>query len=442
MENVIINFFKENKLKLNNKSVVVATSTGVDSMVLLNLFLKLKKQYVLNVICAHVNHLKRTQSMEEEKYIVSFCEKNNIKYYIKRLNDIDDDENFQSEARNERYLFFDEIIKIENAEYLALAHHANDNMETIMMRILRGSNLLGYSGINPIIKRNNYLVIRPLLEILKETIVNYADKEEITYFEDETNYEDYYTRNKIRHEVIPPIFAIKDDANIKFKEFANNIKGAWKLVEEKVDEYVNNYVSINNDIEFSKKSFLANDVFLQIEILFAVLKKYNLSKEAIKEIISLINSNKANIKSFIGNSFTFYKEYNNIIIKEGLIEPTNIHLVIDCVNKHYYCDNISVFCQSIECKNVLKSNEICYNINMLPVTLRSRKPGDKIKLTAGEKKVKDLLIDEKIGISKREKILILEDKNQKILAVIGLKKSFYLKEIKDCNIVLKINTGE
>lgn len=442
MKNKVIAFFKDNNLKLNNKSIVVATSTGVDSMVLLNLFLDIKDDYNLNVICVHVNHLIRPQSSKEEKYIIDFCKKKNIKYYIKRLEEISVDENFQAAARKERYLFFGEIVLQENADYLALAHHANDNMETIMMRMLRGSNLLGYSGINPIIQRKNYLVIRPLLEILKDDIVNYSDIYNIIYYEDETNFEDYYTRNKIRHEVIPPLFAISEDANIKYNEFAKNIRGAWKIVEEKVSEFIIEFVHIDKDIVFDKKYFLKVDKYLQIEILFKLLKKYNLSKDVVEEIISLIVSKKANIKSFISNSFTFYKEYNKILIKEGLIKPLKMHLEIKEVNKKYYCDNITVICQSIECKNVLKSDEICYNTNMLPVILRSRKPGDKIKLTAGEKKVKDLLIDEKIGISKREKILILEDKNQKILAIIGLKKSFYLKEIKDCDIVLKIHTGE
>lgn len=442
MDNGLTAFFKKNNLKLNNKSIVIAISTGVDSMVLLTQFLEIKDIYNLNIICAHVNHMKREQSIIEEKYIIDFCHNNNLKYYIKRLETLSEEENFQSEARNERYLFFDEIIKTENADYLALAHHANDNMETIMMRILRGSNLLGYAGISPIIKKNNYLLIRPLFDILKEEIIDYASKKNIVYFEDETNNQDYYTRNKIRHEVIPPMFMICEDANSKFLDFAFNIRGAWKIVEERVLDFIKKNIRIDKDIEFNKNSFLKTDKYLQVEILFKLLKKYNLSKDVILEIIALINSRKANIKSYIVNTFTFYKEYNNILIKDGLIEPLNICLVIDDFSKQYQYDNIKVICQPFESKNILKSDEICYNTNMLPVILRSRRPGDKIKLSAGEKKVKDLLIDEKIGISKRERILILEDKNQKILAVIGLKKSVYLTEIKDCNIVLKIKTGE
>lgn len=442
MKENIITVFKENKLKLKNKTIVVATSAGVDSMVLLNLFLELREKYKLNVVCAHVNHLKRAQSMVEEKFIVEFCEKNDLKCYLKRLEDIKEDENFQAEARSERYLFFDEVVKSEKADYLSLAHHANDNMETIMMRILRGSNLLGYSGISLVMMRKTYLVVRPLLGVLKEQIINYATSNGIIYFEDESNHENYYTRNKIRHDIIPSIFKVSSDANKKFDDFAFNIKGAWKIVEEKVLEFIKENVNSEKDIQFSKDDFLKVDKYLQIEILFKLLKKYNLSKDTIEEIISLVESNKANIKSFIVNRFTFYKEYNDIIIKDEIVNPLNVQIEIKEANKQYHCDNISAICQSIASINMLKDEAICYNTNMLPVFLRSRKPGDKIKLSAGEKKVKDLLIDEKIGISKREQILILEDKNKKILAIIGLKKSLYLREIKDCDIVLKINTGE
>ena len=170
MDKVIIDFFSRNNLDLANKTIVIAVSTGVDSMALFHAFLSLKEKYNLRLEVAHVNHMVRCESMLEEEYIKNYCMQNNIGFHLMHLK-LNPSLNFQSYARSERYKFFDEVVKKTNAEYLALAHHAIDNMETILMRILRGSSLKGYAGIREVVNKENYLIIRPFLNILKNDII-------------------------------------------------------------------------------------------------------------------------------------------------------------------------------------------------------------------------------------------------------------------------------
>lgn len=278
MENVIINFFKNYKLDIKNKKMVVAVSTGVDSMALLFTLLNLKKKYNIDIIVAHVNHGKRIQSEEEEQYITKYCTINNIKCYVKRLDFKNNTENFQSIARDLRYNFFNEIIKIEQAHYLVLAHHANDNMETILMRMIRGSNLIGYSGINEVNKANKYLIIRPFLSVLKNELIDYVNLHKIKYYEDYSNQEDIYTRNRIRKDIIPKLFLEDKNVHHKFNEFSNTLKSANKIINGVIDKFIKDKVTKNENISFSIYEFLDLDDYLQTEVLFKLLKSYSLSK--------------------------------------------------------------------------------------------------------------------------------------------------------------------
>ncbi len=416
MDKVISTFFEEKKLKLKNKKVLIATSTGVDSMVMLASFLRLRKEYNLSLYVAFVNHLKRKEADLEEEYIKSFCKDNQLKLAVERLDYLDESENFQNEARKLRYQFFEKVIKKEKIDYLVLAHHANDNLETILMRILRGSNLAGYAGIESVVKYPSYTLVRPFINLEKEDIYSYALKEKIKYFEDKSNLDTTYTRNKIRSLIDPEILKVNEQGVYKVEEYGETLKAAWRIVSKVVDEFIEKKIS---NLSFERKDFLALDPYIQEEVIFKLLKEFNLSKENVLEIISLINSDKANIKTYFKNSFTFYKEYDKITIVPYLKEELNFELVIDKENFYYKDSKLEVKSKK---DNLIDSKyfNICYNMDMFPLKLRTRQDGDKIKLKSGIKKVKDYLIDQKIGILEREDILILEDKDGNVLSIVGL----------------------
>ena len=154
----VINFLEKDIFNEENLSVIVACSGGPDSMALLDILLKFRTDKNLNIICAHVNHKLRVESEQEKIDVENFCKNNKIIFEYMEIAKYDKD-NFHSQARNIRYEFFDKLMKKYNAKYLFTAHHGDDLIETILMRISRGSTVKGYSGFNKITKKANYYLI-------------------------------------------------------------------------------------------------------------------------------------------------------------------------------------------------------------------------------------------------------------------------------------------
>ena len=195
--NLVIEKLKQT-LKL--QKVLLACSTGVDSMVLLDLLRK--SLDASQIVIAHVNHQRRSESAIEETYILSYAKQNHINCYTTKLPHYSGN-NFQNWARKKRYAFFLEIAEAEKIDIVLLAHHADDNLETILLRLLRSSSLEGYGGIKEYSNYQGLTIYRPLLNISKDEIIEYAKSNSIKYFEDSSNFEDDYARNRIRHYVLP-----------------------------------------------------------------------------------------------------------------------------------------------------------------------------------------------------------------------------------------------
>lgn len=437
MKNVIIDCLKRNNISLVNEKVVVAMSCGVDSSVLLNLLLSLKDKYKFEVVIAHVNHHKRKESEIEEKYIRDFSQNNNLKCYIKNAI-FESKSNFQKNARDVRYLFFKEVLEKENAKYLFLAHHATDNVETILMRILRGSNLTGYSGIKEFVNNGNYFLLRPLLSVDKEKLYLYAKENNIKYFEDASNFELDYTRNRIRNEVIPLLRKENYGLEEKFRDFSKLIQRAEESFNNEINHFIENNITLDKFIHFKVSFLIVNDDIFIEEVLFKILKKYNLSKNNIYELKKLIFSSKKNIKTVFKNIFTFVKEYDDVFIYEGVIEKCDIEFEIDEIKDYKINDNLLINVSKKNNINLTNLNVLWYNSAIFPLTIRSRRNGDKIFINNGYQKVKDVLINEKIGIMKRENLLLGVDKNNEVLIIFGVKKSSKLKEIKNCDTIIEL----
>ena len=185
------------------QNIVLAISGGPDSMVMFDLFLKIRDSLELSLVCAHVNHSLREESKEEYEFVKDFCKKNNVIFEGTTFENYSS--NIESEAHNRRYKFFEELIKKYNASYLVTAHHGDDLVETILMKITRGSSLDGYVGFNKISDRDGYKIIRPLVYYTKDEILEYAKKNNIEYRLDKTNESDIYTRNRYRNHILPAL---------------------------------------------------------------------------------------------------------------------------------------------------------------------------------------------------------------------------------------------
>ena len=203
MESVIKTIEKYNLIQ-NGDKIVIGVSGGPDSICLLHILNSLKEKYNLQLFVAHINHQIRENAKIDEQYVSQFCKKIDVPLFVLHTDvlNIAKQEKISTEeaGRNERYKFFDEILKKTKSNKIAIAHNSNDKAETVIMNILRGSGISGLKGIEP--KRDNKY-IRPLIETTREEIEKYCKDNNLETRHDESNDENLYNRNKIRNIVIP-----------------------------------------------------------------------------------------------------------------------------------------------------------------------------------------------------------------------------------------------
>lgn len=410
---------------LNNTKVLIACSTGVDSMTLLHLVMNYYPNELIYV--AHINHKVRKESDIEEEYITKFCKDNNLKLFKKSLDPIDS--NFESTARSLRLGFFEDICLKEDINNVLLAHHAKDNLETVLMRLLRSSSLRAYGGISLLTKYHNINLYHPLITTSKEEIIKYADEHNIKYFEDATNKSSDYERNRIRNEVIP-IYLNGKEYSEAITNFSNTLIEASNYIDKQRDEYIKKYVDKNQNISFSIDSFINLDPFLQKQALFELLKPFNLTLVCINEILKNINSSNNKIVYNVTNNLNFIKEYSNITLTCESIEPINYSIEITKEGTYNLIDDIKVTILKNTCNILTHSSKMCYNIDDLPITIRTRKPKDLVKRKKLNKQtlkyeyynqsLSNYLTNKKVPLLKRNKILVIEH-NDSIIHVIGYK---------------------
>ncbi len=408
---------KNMQQQLNNQTVVLAISTGIDSMVLLDIVQKLKN---VKIVVAHVNHHRREQSNEEQEFILKYCENNNIKCFVEELY-FNDTKNFQEAARIKRYQFFEKVIKMEQAQYLLTAHHAVDNLETILIRLIKSSSHKGYAGIEKIQKHNDYYIYRPLLNLTKQDIYDYQKQNNIKFFNDESNDQDDYLRNRIRHNIIPEMEKENPSLYKAIEIYQQHILETNKLLFEKINSFINNEVlAQNNIISFKQQSFLELSNYLQEQVLFEILKKYNLSKTLIEELIDQIKSNKNTIINNISTNLTMIKEYG--YIKFGkLSKIDSFSLTISTDGTYFLPNNTKIIVDKNISYFETENNKMCYNIKDLPITIRTRVDGDKILVNNKLKNLSDYLTNNKISHFVRESLLVVTNNLNQVIYLIEMK---------------------
>jgi len=203
LEKLVLEYINKNNLIEENDKVLVAVSGGPDSICLLNILYNLRETLKIELFVAHVNHLIRKDAKSDAEYVQKYCEDRNIKFFLKECNVMEKSKQekigVEEAGRNARYDFFKEVANEYNINKIAIGHNKNDLAETLIMNILRGTGTQGLKGI----VNNNY--IRPLLDISRKDIEKYCAENKLEPRIDSTNFENEYTRNKIRNIVIPYI---------------------------------------------------------------------------------------------------------------------------------------------------------------------------------------------------------------------------------------------
>ena len=336
----VLNTIKKYHLIEKGDILVLGVSGGPDSMTMLDILLKLKQanQVSFHFVVAHVNHMIREEAKEDEEYVKKYCTKNDIQFYSKSIdvqkiaytNKISTEE----AGRNERYKFFDEILEKINGNKIAIAHNKNDKVETIIMNELRGCGIQGLKGIEP--ARDKY--IRPLIECERKEIEEYCKENNIEPRIDKTNFENIYTRNKIRNVVIP---YIKQEFNPNIIETMDRLSNlvaeqeayiqkqvevAYRdiVLEEKIrmTEQINEEDKENKKDEqyiiLDLKEFNKQEKVIKSNIiLYTITRLFNTAKGIekihIEDIIKLCANN-------IGNKFLMPNKNLKVFIKNGKIK--------------------------------------------------------------------------------------------------------------------------
>ena len=339
-----------------------------------------------------------------------------------------------------RYDFFDSVIKKYDAKILFTAHHGDDLIETILMRLVRGSTLKGYAGFPAITEKQDYKIVRPLVFYTKSDIDNYNNINNIPYVVDKTNESDLYTRNRYRHNMLPFLKNENKNVHLKFLKFSSELFKYSNYIDDIVNKcvdsvykdnklYINEYIKLDDLIREKIMNFIFHDLYGD--------NLYLIEKKHIDIVNKLIFSNKPNMRVSLPNKLVVIRNYDKVSfcknkeitkdykyeIKDGLIINNGIFHIVDDIS-----DDSNYVCR-LNKKNVT-----------LPIYVRNRKNGDKIcvKGLNGSKKIKDIFIDSKIKKSDRDRYPIVVDANDIILWIPGVKKSKYNGEKNEkCDIIIK-----
>ena len=430
-----------NDLKIcENDVIVVGNSGGPDSMALTYVLLKLRKKIGFKIICAHINHNVRIESKDEAKFLENYCQKNGI-FFEHMIIEKYGDDNFHNEARTIRYNFFEKIVKKYNANYLMTAHHADDLMETVLMRLVRGSSFKGYGGFKTSVEKENYKLVRPLVFVTKAQIQEFNDKKEIPYVIDKSNFKDKYTRNRYRKNVLP--FMKSEDLKVheKFLKFSDIIY--------EYDNYINTQTKkiidkIYNKDKLNIQEYKKLDKLIQQRVISFMLEKYYsddlllINDTHVNLIFDLIYSKKSNLSVSLPNNVMAVKSYDYLEIKPKIDEICDYEIEI---NKYCKLPNNHII--ELITDSETNDNNICRLDSkeiVMPLYVRTRRIGDKmyLKKVNGSRKIKDIFIDSKVPVGLRDKWPIVVDSNENIIWIPGIKKSKFTKSKSEkCDIILR-----
>ncbi|MGL4849011.1 MAG: tRNA lysidine(34) synthetase TilS [Clostridium sp.] len=456
MREKFIKHIEENELLKDGDKVLVALSGGPDSICMLHLLYSVKEKYNLEIGAAHLNHMLRgVEADKDELYAKEFCESLGVEFFSKKI----DIENYSKErgvstetgGRDARYELFDSVRKEHGYTKIATAHNANDQAETILMRMMRGTGLEGLCGIP--VKRDG-IFIRPILCMERNEIEEYCEEFDLKPRIDKTNLETIYTRNKIRLKILPymkenfnndVVTAINRMTHILYEDnkfITDYAKGKFK-------EYC---IKDNGNIKIKKELFNESRTILARVIRKVLVKvsksTYDFEMKHIEEVIKL-NSLGTNKRVDLPNGIYAENIYGEIYIKKR-VEKKECTVSEITIGKEDVegVQNFGEYEFKFEVIRKEKNLKITNNdlikyfdydkINKC-IIIRNRKNGDKIVPFGmkGTKKLKDIFIDMKIQKEKRDELPIIEfDDN--IAWVVGVKLSEIYRVTKDTENILKI----
>ncbi len=425
MINQIRQFVKQQHMFEKNDRVVVGVSGGADSMCLLNVLMRISEEYSLTLFVVHINHLIRgEEANQEEEFVREFCLKhgisvNCIKVDVKKLAK-EKRWSLEEAGRFVRYKAFEEECKQQNCHKIAIAHNMNDNAETVLFHLFRGTKIEGMSGIRAVSQQ----IVRPLLETKREVIEAFLKEESIAYCTDSSNLSLDYTRNKIRNYLLP---YVKEEINEKSLEhivsFTKEMERVATYLRKQTNQAFSRIATIyDNRIELDLMLLQEEDLILQNLIIKMAIEQVSKSKKDIEEkhiqLAQQLISNQSGKQIALPYHIIVQRGYTTLIVKKqhskSEIENKEYQVLVPGIvsvqemNCEFRFELINVQGEMTIPKNCY-TKWFDYDKIIDAVVIRTRKQGDFLQIhkDGGKKSIKSLLIDEKVPREKRDTCYLL-----------------------------------
>ncbi|MFY0602822.1 MAG: tRNA lysidine(34) synthetase TilS [Flavobacteriaceae bacterium] len=435
---------KEFKQHLNNhfsflegKKILIAISGGIDSVVLTHLMHQLDFDFSL----AHCNFsLRGAESNEDEKFVKELAERFTRNIYTVSFDTEkyakEQKQSIQIAARELRYEWFYNTLKENNIDYVLTAHNNNDNLETFLINLTRGTGLDGFTGIPPI----NGKIVRPLLAFSRDQIMMFAIKNNIAWREDKSNASIKYIRNKVRHKIVPILQEINPHLLDTFKNTLTYLNESKDIVDTEIAEVSKSIIEreANGILKFSiqKLKSLTNVK----AYLFHMLKEYGFTEW--NDILHLLDAQSG--KQVFSNEYRLIKDRDFLMlapINKDILQDTSFYIDegIESIK-----NPIPIRIEASEENSVGSQSSILVDKDLLNFPLRVRKwgYGDYICPTGmlGTKKLSQLFKDRKLSLIEKENVWLLTDAHDHIIWVIGLRQDRRFSVSKNSENILKISS--
>ena len=331
MLNKIKSYMEDNSMIKQGDKLVLGVSGGADSVCLFMLLLSLRKEYALSLYVVHVNHGIRENAAEDAAYVRLLCERYEVPFYLFEGNvkNMAEESGMSEEeaGRKFRYECFMQIADKVGAAKIATAHHIGDQAETVLFHLIRGTNLSGMSGIRLVGEMENVKILRPLLCVTKEEIVEYLLAQNISWKEDATNRESIYARNRLRNQILPKLCEINERAVEHIAEFATIAAQHQEFFEKAVRSYIKEHVRECVKIQTDQyqcvtdcRLLLSQEPVLAKAVIYELIAKVcggkrDITKEHVQAVYGLLGSQSGR-KISLPYKTEAKIEYENLIIRK------------------------------------------------------------------------------------------------------------------------------
>jgi len=427
-------FIKEKQLLAKKDRVLVAVSTGVDSMVLLHILEILQKKRGFDLGVAHVNHKLRAASDQEEIFLRNYCEKRNLPFYVTRWK-YPPTRGIEEKARVFRYSFFEETMRTYDYQVLATAHHSDDQIETMMMKMIRDGNLFSAKGIlasQPFEKK--YTLIRPLLELSKEDILHYSQEEKLDYFEDQTNVLLDAQRNRIRHRIVPLLKKENKQVLQHFQQLSQQLSAAQEVITQQQEKWYRTITIEQPKVfEIDVYGYLALSKAQRLFYLQELAKKarqyydLTLSAKQIEQVTKLLEKEKAHWQVDITSTWQFQKSYGQLFLRQNIPNTDkNEAYTLHVGESLFLSENEWLGFFPIDKIKIPKKVKFWLEYRQeltlefpSTVQLRRWRAGDRIQLSEQlNKKISRFFIDKKIPQTLRNQTWVITDHKDNVLGLL------------------------